>query len=90
MFPQSRVKLLVFWGYFIRVTAVMFLGLWAVMQVFNGIASLGVATAQTAGIAFWAHIGGFAFGFVMGLLYRGRASRFTLETREVRHHYSER
>ncbi|MFP3853792.1 MAG: rhomboid family intramembrane serine protease, partial [Anaerolineales bacterium] len=52
MFPQSRVRLLIFGGAGMRVTrtsALIFLGLWAVMQLFNGIASLGVPTAQTSG-----------------------------------------
>lgn len=86
MFPQSRVKVLLFLGYFMRVTrvtALMFLGLWAIMQFFNGIASLGAATAQTAGVAYWAHIGGFVFGLVVGFLFRKQASQLRLETLEA-------
>jgi membrane associated rhomboid family serine protease len=78
LFPQSRVRLLVFLGYSMGVTrasAVAFLGLWAVMQLFSGVASLGVPTAQAEGVAWWAHIGGFAFGLVVGWLLRGRARR---------------
>lgn len=81
MFPHSRVRLLLFLGYFIRVTrtsAVVFLGLWAVMQFFNGVASLGVQTAQTGGVAWFAHIGGFLFGLLVGFLVKGRAARHQL------------
>jgi membrane associated rhomboid family serine protease len=81
MFPQSRVRLLVFLGYragVTRVSAIVFLGIWAVTQFFSGVASLGVATAQTGGVAWFAHIGGFAFGLVVGGLLRGRASRAVL------------
>lgn len=73
MFPRSRVKALVLLGPFItvtRVAAIIFIGIWIVMQFFFGIASLGVETAQTGGVAFFAHIGGFILGLVGGLLFR--------------------
>ena len=81
MFPKSRVRLLVFLGYragVTRVSAIVFLGIWAVTQFFSGVASLGVATAQTGGVAWFAHIGGFVFGLVVGGMLRGRASRAVL------------
>lgn len=86
MFPHSRVRVLFLLGFragVTRVTALVFLGIWGVTQLLNGLASLGAATAQTSGVAFWAHIGGFVFGLLAGLLFRGRASRLVLETREV-------
>jgi len=85
MFPRSRVKLLILMGRagMTRVTALMFLGLWIVQQIFNGVASLGVPTAQTAGVAWWAHIGGFVFGAVIGFLLRNRARNLSYETRRV-------
>ncbi len=75
MFPRSRIKVLLFLGFLVtvtRITAVFFLGFWAVMQLFNGVAGLGAPTAQTQGVAWFAHIGGFAFGLLGGLLLRGR------------------
>jgi len=66
-----------------RVTALMFLGLWIVQQIFNGVASLGVPTAQTAGVAWWAHIGGFVFGVLVGFVYRNRARSLSLDTPQV-------
>ena len=78
MFPQSRVKVLylsrVGMG-ITRVTAVLFLGIWALSQLFNGVATLGAATAQTGGVAVWAHLGGFAFGLVIGFLFKARAGK---------------
>jgi membrane associated rhomboid family serine protease len=74
LFPKSRVKLLVMsraGSGITRVTAVLFLGIWAVTQLFNGLASLGVETAQTGGVAFWAHLGGFVFGLVIGFILKG-------------------
>lgn len=75
MFPHSKVKALIFLGFFVRVTrvsAVFFLGIWFIIQLFNGVAELGGQTAQTSGVAFWAHIGGFIFGLASGYLLRGR------------------
>lgn len=78
LFPQSQVRLLVFTGAYVGVTrasALAFLGLWAIMQFFSGIASLGVPTAQTGGVAWFAHIGGFAFGLLVGWILRNRGRR---------------
>lgn len=83
MFPRSRVRLLIFIGFFFwvtRVTAVLFLGIWAVTQFFNGVAAV-AETAQTGGVAFWAHIGGFIFGVIVGVMFRGRAQRLDFQPR---------
>jgi membrane associated rhomboid family serine protease len=84
MYPRSRVRLLIFIGIFFwvtRIAAVFFLGIWIVTQLFSGVASL-TETAQTevGGVAFWAHIGGFIFGFLVGFLFRGRARRLDYQT----------
>jgi len=71
MFPTSRVKV---WFFFLifRIQALFFLGFWIAMQWMSGQASLEVNTAQTGGTAWWAHIGGFAFGLAAGLYFRLR------------------
>lgn len=69
MFPTSRVKVL-FLVFFFRIPAILFLGLWIWQQWLNGMASLDVSTAESAGVAWWAHIGGFVFGVVAGLYFR--------------------
>jgi len=82
MFPQSQVRVLMLFGFFMvirRITAVFFLGIWFVTQFFSGVASLGAETAQTGGVAVWAHVGGFVFGLLMGFIFRGRAQDLTLE-----------
>lgn len=87
MFPTSQIRVLLLIGFFAvirRVTAVVFLGVWFVTQFFSGVAGLGAETAQTGGVAVWAHVGGFAFGLVVGLLLRGRAKDLTLEHEPVR------
>ncbi|MFO7917773.1 MAG: rhomboid family intramembrane serine protease [Anaerolineae bacterium] len=85
MFPESQVSVLLLFGFFFiirRVTALLFLGLWFVMQFFSGIASLGIETAETGGIAVWAHVGGFLFGLLIGFLFKGKAEEMSLEQEE--------
>lgn len=69
MFPKSKVK--VFVAYFFRsfyMPALYFLGLWGVQQFANGLITIipRDESAYTTGVAWWAHIGGFLFGIIMG------------------------
>ncbi len=49
------------------VPAVLMIGLWFLQNFLAGVASLGTDTAA-GGVAFFAHLGGFAFGFVVAML----------------------
>jgi membrane associated rhomboid family serine protease len=72
-FPRARVLTLVFFFLitFVELPAYLVLGLWFVIQLFSGVGSLG--TDVNGGVAYWAHVGGFAFGLLVGLaLLRGR------------------
>jgi rhomboid family protein len=72
LFPGARILSLVFLGFFyqlLEVPAVIILGFWFVLQLISGVGSLGGGTAS-GGVAFFAHIGGFALGVVVGLLLR--------------------
>lgn len=46
--------------------------MWFVLQLFNGVLTLGAA--DMGGTAFWAHIGGFVFGAFIALFFRGKHS----------------
>jgi membrane associated rhomboid family serine protease len=73
-FPGARVTSLVFLGFFyqlIRIPAWIVLGFWFVLQLVDGFASLGVS--QSGGVAFFAHIGGFAAGAAVAWLVRAAA-----------------
>jgi membrane associated rhomboid family serine protease len=75
LFPGARVLSLIFLGFFyqlIEVPALVILGLWFLLQLVDGIGSLGLAGSE-GGVAFFAHIGGFVAGVVLGLLIRGSA-----------------
>jgi membrane associated rhomboid family serine protease len=72
LFPGARILSLVFLGFFyqlLEVPAIIVLGFWFVLQLLNGVAALGAETAQ-GGVAFFAHIGGFVFGLVVGFVVR--------------------
>jgi membrane associated rhomboid family serine protease len=72
LFPGARILSLVFLGFFyqlLNVPALVILGFWFVLQLISGFGSLGGDTAQ-GGVAFFAHIGGFAFGMAIGVLLR--------------------
>jgi membrane associated rhomboid family serine protease len=76
LFPQRRVHVLVPTYFFstARVSALVMLGFWFVLQFLNGIAALTGGTAETGGVAVWAHVGGFVAGAIVGLLLRGGIS----------------
>nr|WP_211173284.1 rhomboid family intramembrane serine protease [Brasilonema bromeliae] len=73
-FPDTRVLSLIFLGFFfttIRVPAVVVIGLFFVQNVISGLANLQAAanmSVETGGVAYWAHIGGFVFGIILGPL----------------------
>jgi membrane associated rhomboid family serine protease len=73
LFPTNRVRVLL--GYFITtVPAVAMIGLWALIQFFNGFAATSVS-AQTGGVAYMAHIGGFIAGLVLAFLLKPFSDR---------------
>jgi membrane associated rhomboid family serine protease len=80
LFPGARILSLVFLGFFyqlLEVPAIIVLGFWFALQLLSGVAAFDAETAQ-GGVAFFAHIGGFVFGLLIGLvmrMFRGRTSR---------------
>lgn len=76
LFPRAHVMTFIPIGFYMvlrQLPAILVLGLWFVMQLFTGVASLEVNTAQeTGGVAYFAHIGGFVAGLVLVILMGGR------------------
>jgi membrane associated rhomboid family serine protease len=69
LFPHSRILALIPLGFFIQfaeIPALVFLVFWFLMQFLSGAVSL-TAASSGGGVAWWAHIGGFAGG--MALVY---------------------
>jgi membrane associated rhomboid family serine protease len=72
-FPTTKIKLMWIWGFgLIRayklVPAYVILPLWLVIQVFWG--ALSASSGIDSGVAYWAHIGGFAFGMIGAVVLR--------------------
>ena len=70
MFPKGKVNVLMGRGV-IPMPALVVIGLWIVLQFFSGIGSI-ANTADTGGVAYIAHIGGFMAGFVLTFLFGGK------------------
>jgi rhomboid family protein len=71
MFPRRRIYTIVL---FFIITAVylpafVVLGAWFVLQLFSGVGALSQRVNAGGGVAVWAHIGGFAFGLLLALLF---------------------
>ncbi|HEX9419396.1 MAG TPA: rhomboid family intramembrane serine protease [Methylomirabilota bacterium] len=76
LFPTARVYTLVPLLLFFPVLefpAVLYLGIWFLMQLVSGTASLTLA-ADAGGVAWWAHVGGFVVGVVLAPILRRRES----------------
>jgi membrane associated rhomboid family serine protease len=75
LYPRSRILTLlpffIFWQ-LIEVPAIFFLGIWFVIQLMSGVGSIATATGgePSGGIAFWAHIAGFAAGVSAVMVFR--------------------
>ncbi len=72
LFPRARVLVLIPAGFLTRVVpvpAVVVLGFWIVMQIINGAFSWG---GLGGGVAWFAHVGGFAAGLVLIKVFQRR------------------
>jgi len=69
LYPRARIDVLFFFGFFVRVlpmSAIFMLGYWFLIQLLSGTLGDGVG-----GVAFWAHVGGFAAGAALALPLSG-------------------
>ncbi len=73
LFPQGRVRILARGG-IMTVPALVVIGLWILLQFVNGIGSI-TQSSKTGGIAYMAHIGGFAAGMALAYLLTGKSLR---------------
>ncbi|WP_298403393.1 rhomboid family intramembrane serine protease [uncultured Chloroflexus sp.] len=74
-YPSARVITLVpifFLPWLIEIPAVVYLGLWFISQLANGVFSILIDVQAMGGVAWWAHIGGFVAGLALAPLFRQR------------------
>jgi membrane associated rhomboid family serine protease len=88
LYPRARILslvLVIFFATIVEVPAVVLLGFWFVVQLYFGAAGLASPVGSGEGVAYFAHVGGFAFGLVLIRLFvKGRWRKPTLEpTRSV-------
>jgi membrane associated rhomboid family serine protease len=78
LFPRARVLtfvFIVFFFTFLELPALIFLGIWIGEQVLFGYFNLTNPTGGGGGVAYFAHIGGFAFGLLAVKLFASEARR---------------
>ena len=70
MFPKGSVNVLV--GRVVtRMSALIVIGFWIVLQIFSGIGTLTASSQNEGGVAYMAHIGGFVAGVILTFLIGG-------------------
>ncbi len=72
LYPKSRVVTLVPIFFIVEVPAIVFLGIWFLVQLLSGVGSVASATGgePAGGIAFWAHVAGFMAGLSGVVVFR--------------------
>ncbi len=79
LYPRNRISTLVLMGFIfvIRVPTAVLLGFWVLLQAFSGLGSLAAPSSAGSGVAYFAHLGGFAVGAATSgaLLLLQRASQ---------------
>lgn len=81
LYPRARVLTLFVFFFFIRfieVPAFLFLGVWFLIQFLSGAATM-AASGANAGVAWWAHIGGFVVGTVLILVLPRKRNRLAIQ-----------
>ena len=71
LFPRNQVRVLTRGG-IAHVPAIVVLGFWIVIQLLNGVGSMATTSETGGGVAYMAHIGGFAAGVVLVKLMASR------------------
>jgi membrane associated rhomboid family serine protease len=77
-FPRARIHAIVFIIVFItriEIPAIFFIPYWFIMQLFNGVGSVGYSHVSEGGTAWFAHIGGFIAGMIL-VLVMGTQNRY--------------
>jgi membrane associated rhomboid family serine protease len=75
LFPRGQVRVLMGRGV-VPMPALIVIGLWIVLQFISGIGSI-TQSAETGGVAYMAHIGGFVAGLALTFLFGGRRTEVT-------------
>jgi membrane associated rhomboid family serine protease len=75
LFPRARVLtllLVIFFVTIIEIPAAILLAIWFVLQFLPALGQVTTSAAGGEGVAYWAHVGGFAFGLAAIKLFANR------------------
>ena len=73
LFPLARVRTIIFIVFFFTIVtlpAFVLIGIWFLLQFFDGVAALSNVQQGMGGVAYFAHVGGFVTGLVITFLLR--------------------
>ena len=76
-YPRDRIRTILFLGWFVQIAlipAILLVGFWFLIQLFSEVGAL--AQVQGGGVAYMAHIGGFAFGALTARIFESRKRRW--------------
>lgn len=71
LMPGQKIRVLVA-AWIVRMPAILVIGAWIGLQLLSGIGTLSTMNTGSGGVAYMAHIGGFAAGLVLTLFFRNR------------------
>lgn len=66
---KALVTLIIIWT-IVEIPVWLFLGYWFFIQILSGLGSLAAYDANGGGVAWFAHIGGFVFGYVVAKFFK--------------------
>jgi membrane associated rhomboid family serine protease len=81
-FPRARITTLLpllFFFWTVRLPALLLLGYWFLIQFFSGFQMQAIESATQGGVAWWAHVGGFAVGLFLAMILRPRRRQPVLQ-----------
>jgi membrane associated rhomboid family serine protease len=86
LFPRARVLtvvLIILFVTIIEIPAAILLAIWFILQFVPALGQVTTSAAGGDGVAYWAHVGGFAFGLAAIKLFASRYGRKRLEVRRA-------
>ena len=92
MFPKAQILTLIpilFIPFLVNLPAFLYLGFWFLIQVLSGTLSF-ASRGEGGGVAWWAHVGGFAGGMVLLPIFRNRKLSYRKHFPDEAYHYAHR
>ena len=69
MYPSRTVRVLIGWYGIVHMPALIVIGLWGALQIFNSVGAVAKTEQTGGGVAYMAHVGGFLAGLLLVKLF---------------------